>query len=93
MPDVREVRVALTGEQIAAMTNAVKAGEYRTTDEIVQEAMELWQCQRALVGMDATALAQAWDTGKASGPATALDIGQLRQEARERLRVARSHAG
>ncbi|MFV3128677.1 ribbon-helix-helix domain-containing protein [Niveispirillum sp. KHB5.9] len=96
MPDIREVSVALTGEQIAAMSDAVKAGEYATTDEIIQEAMDLWQSHRELLRADAGHLGRAWDAGKASGPATPLDFDQLRQEARQRLKDARTagtHAG
>lgn len=96
MPDVREVSVALTGEQLAAMSDAVKAGEYATTNEIVQEAVELWQSRRELQRADIQRLGHAWDAGKASGPATPLNFDSLRQEARQRLndtRASGSYAG
>lgn len=96
MPDVREVRVALTGEQIAAMSDAVQSGEYTTTNEIIQEAMELWQSRRGSQRAAAEQLGRAWDDGKASGPAAALDFDNLRREARQRLNETRAsgpHAG
>lgn len=90
MPDVREVSVALTGEQIAAMSDAVKAGEYATTDDVVREAMELWKSHRTVLRPDANHLGRAWDAGKSSGPPTSLDFIQLREEARRRLADARN---
>jgi len=33
MSDIHKVSVALTGEQIAALKDAVEAGEYATTSE------------------------------------------------------------
>jgi antitoxin ParD1/3/4 len=96
MPDIREVSVALTGEQIAAMADAVQAGEYATTNEIIQEALELWQSQREWQHSATQRLGHAWDAGKASGTAVALDFDGLRREARQRLnqtRAAGPHAG
>jgi antitoxin ParD1/3/4 len=96
MPDIQEVSVTLTGEQIAAMSDAVQAGEYATTNEIIQEAMELWQSRRELQRSTIERLGHAWDAGKASGPATTLDFDSLRREARRRLnetRTAGPHAG
>lgn len=96
MPDIRKVSVALTGEQIAAMSDAVQSGEYATSNEIIQEAMELWQSRRVSQRSAIERLGDAWDAGKASGPATALDFDGLRREARQRLnqtRAAGPHAG
>lgn len=96
MPDIQEVSVALTGEQIAAMADAVQAGEYATNNEIIQEALELWQSQREWQHSATQRLGDAWDAGKASGTAVALDFDSLRREARQRLtdtRAAAPHAG
>jgi Arc/MetJ-type ribon-helix-helix transcriptional regulator len=41
MPDIHKVSVALTGDQLAALTAAVESGEYATTSEIIREAIRL----------------------------------------------------
>jgi antitoxin ParD1/3/4 len=86
MPDIRKVSVALTGEQIFFLKAAVDAGDYATTSEIVREAVRDWQFKREMRQEDIRRLREAWDHGKASGPATPLDFAGLRKEARKRLK-------
>jgi antitoxin ParD1/3/4 len=83
--DIQKVSVALTGEQLAALKDAVEAGEYATTSEIVREAIRDWQLKRELRQDDVRRLRQLWDEGKASGAPRPLDWGKLRREARQRL--------
>lgn len=85
MSDIHKVSVALTGEQIAALKAAVETGEYATTSEIVREAIRDWQFKRELRQEDIKRLRQLWNEGEASGPATQIDFGELRREARQRL--------
>ena len=89
MPEVQKVSIALTGEQLAALRNAVATGEYATTSEIVREAVRDWQFKRELRQEDIRRLRQLWDEGKASGDAGPLDFAELKQEARRRLQAAR----
>lgn len=96
MPDIQKISIALTGEQITALKAAVETGEYATTSEIIREALRDWQFKRELRGEDLKRLRQLWDKGKASGPAKKLDLAEVRQEARRRLKGATSrstHAG
>ena len=97
MPEVQKVSVALTGEQVATLKNAVDSGEYATTSEIVREALRDWQRKRELHGEDVQRLRQLWAEGKQSGPAAPANLGKVRQEARQRLSKAASrqlaHAG
>ena len=97
MPEIQKVSVALTGEQISTLKNAVDSGEYATTSEIVREALRDWQRKRELHGEDVERLRQLWAEGKKRGPATRADLGKVRQEARQRLSKATSrqlaHAG
>lgn len=90
MPEIQKVSVALTGEQVASLKNAVDSGEYATTSEIVREALRDWQHKRELHGKDVERLRQLWAEGKKSGPATRADLGKARQEARQRLSKAAS---
>jgi antitoxin ParD1/3/4 len=85
MPDVQKISIALTGEQVAALKAAVETGEYATTSEIVREAIRDWQFKRELRQEDLRRLRQLWDQGQASGPATPVDFGAARLEARRRL--------
>lgn len=85
MPEIQKVSVALTGEQVLTLRTAVDSGEYATTSEIVREALRDWQRKRELHGEDVQRLRQLWIEGKQSGPATAAELGTVRQKARQRL--------
>jgi antitoxin ParD1/3/4 len=93
MPDIQKVSVALTSEQVFSLKAAVDAGEYATTSEIVREAVRDWQFKREMRQEDIRRLREAWDQGKASGPATPLDFAGLRKEARKRLKRASEIVG
>jgi antitoxin ParD1/3/4 len=93
MSSVEKVSIALTNEQVSALKAAVEAGEYATTSEIVREAVRDWQLKRELRREDIKRLRQMWDAGVASGPAGALDMKKLRQDARKRLRSAKKAPG
>jgi antitoxin ParD1/3/4 len=85
MEQARRLNVALPSEQVDALKEAVAAGEYATTSEIVREAVRDWQLKRAMRPEEIAHLRQLWDEGKASGPAGPLDFDDLRREARGRL--------
>jgi antitoxin ParD1/3/4 len=89
MPEVQKVSVALTGDQISAIKDAVNAGEYATTSEIVREAIRDWQFKRELRREELNRLRQLWDQGKASGTVLSVDFGDARREAQERLTKAK----
>jgi antitoxin ParD1/3/4 len=85
----RTLSVNLSGEEVAALQEAVAAGEYATTNEIIREAVRDWQVKRSLRPEESTHLRQLWDEGKASGPPQPLDFDRLRQEARARVTKVR----
>ncbi len=89
MGDARKLNVALPGDQVDALQQAVAAGEYATTSDIIREAVRDWQVKRALLPEEIVRLRQLWDDGKAGGEAGPLDFDTLRQEARERLAQGR----
>lgn len=39
MPDIQKISVAVTGDQLFAMRDALATGDYATTSEIVREAV------------------------------------------------------
>ena len=94
MTAVAKISIALTSEQFGAIREAVEAGEYATTSEVVREAVRDWQSKRELRQADLERLRRAWDEGLASGTATPLDMKAIRSEARARLEALRtSHDG
>ena len=85
MANVEKISVAVTPQQAATMREAVEAGEYATTSEIVREAMRDWLAKRELRHEDVHRLRRLWDEGKASGKPESIDFDALRKEARQRL--------
>ena len=85
MGSVEKISVALTTEQVLALRAAIETGEYATTSEIVREAVREWQTKRELRQEDIKLLRQAWDA--------ALNMKQLRLDARKRLQGAKKAAG
>jgi antitoxin ParD1/3/4 len=70
MPEIQKISVALTGEQVAALKDAVETGEYATTSEAVREALREWQWKRELREQEIGRLRALWEEGKASGIST-----------------------
>jgi antitoxin ParD1/3/4 len=95
MSEIHKFTVDLTGDQVAALEDAVEKGEYATTADIIREALRDWQFRRELRNDDIERLRELWDEGIASGPPEPLDFEDLRTEARNRLASAKkpSHAG
>jgi antitoxin ParD1/3/4 len=91
--DSRKLSVALSGDQVAALKDAVAAGEYATTSAIIREAIRDWQVKRALTPDEVAGLRRLWDDGKASGAAGPIDFDDLRREARARVSRGLQGAG
>ncbi|MFO1101073.1 MAG: type II toxin-antitoxin system ParD family antitoxin [Xanthobacteraceae bacterium] len=86
MAGIEKISVALTAEQVAALRAAVDAGEYATTSEIVREAVRDWQLKREFRREDINRLRELWDQGLAGGSAGRVNMQDLRDEARARLK-------
>jgi antitoxin ParD1/3/4 len=86
MAGIEKISVALTAEQVAALRAAVDAGEYATTSEIVREAVRDWQLKRVFRKEDINRLRELWDQGLAGGSADRVNMRDLRDEARARLK-------
>lgn len=67
MPDIQKISVDVTGDQLAAIRNAVETGDYATTSDVVREAARDWQVKRAQRQEELDRLRQAWIEGKDSG--------------------------
>jgi len=82
MANIERMTVVFPEPMAARIREAVEAGEYATTSEAVRDAVRLWSGRRDLRARDAEALRRAWDEGKASGSAGALNIAEIIAEAR-----------
>jgi antitoxin ParD1/3/4 len=92
MPDIEKVSVAMTGEQVAQLKEAVASGEYATTSEAVREALREWGWKRELRERELDRLRAAWAKGKSSGPAVEVDMKELRERARARHKQSKAKA-
>ncbi len=70
MANVEKVSVALTPEMAAMMREAVAAGEYASSSEVMREALREWKERRTLRKHAIEELGRLWDSGIASGPPT-----------------------
>jgi antitoxin ParD1/3/4 len=68
MSNVQKVSVALTPEMVAMLKDAVAAGEYTSTSEVVREALRGWKTRRVAHRMEVEELRKLWYEGLASGP-------------------------
>ena len=74
MAEIERRTISLPTPMADLMRAAVEAGEYATPSEVIRDALRLWEGRRELRARELAALRQAWDAGKASGPAKPLDV-------------------
>ena len=67
MSNVQKVSVALTPEMVAMLKDAVAAGDYTSTSEVVREALRGWKTRRVAHEMEVEELRKLWSEGLASG--------------------------
>lgn len=85
MPDIQKISIAISGEQLQAVKDAVASGAYASTSEVIREALRGWQLREPLRKAEVERLRKAWDEGLASGPAEAYDLGEILADAENRL--------
>lgn len=68
MANVEKLSVAVTPEMAALMRQAVEAGEYASTSEVVRDAMREWRARRDERAKALEDIGRLWDAGLASGP-------------------------
>uniref|UniRef100_UPI00260987ED ribbon-helix-helix domain-containing protein n=1 Tax=Asticcacaulis sp. TaxID=1872648 RepID=UPI00260987ED len=79
-----KISVAVTGDQLSAMRDAVATGDYATTSEIVREAVRDWQLKRAQRQDELARLRQAWNEGKESAGRALFDVEEVLVRAQAR---------
>lgn len=74
MAEIERLSIALPAPMAENVRQAVEAGEYASTSEVIRDALRLWESRRQLRERDVEILRQRWDVGKASGIAGPLDM-------------------
>lgn len=92
MSDIERMTIAVPAPMASKIKAAVASGDYASTSEVVRDAMRLWNERREMRREEREALRSAWDAGKASGVAGALDMTALISEARSEAEAARKDA-
>jgi antitoxin ParD1/3/4 len=83
MSNIERMTVVFPEPMAAKIRAAVATGEYASTSEVVREAVRLWNGRRQLRHEEIEALRRAWDDGKASGVAGALDMKTIIRESKD----------
>jgi antitoxin ParD1/3/4 len=92
MAGVAKISVALTPELQALVQDAVSAGDYASSSEVIREALRDWKERRERRRAATAELRRLWDEGIASGPARPLDIEAIQKEGRRRLEARNRRA-
>ena len=79
------ISISLTPELLGLVRAKVESGRYRSTSEVVREALRLLDRSDRLELDRAEGLRRAWQNGVASGDAGPLDFAELRATARREL--------
>ena len=77
MSDIERLSITLPATMAESVHQAVAAGDYASTSEVIRDAIRLWQGHRDFSPRDLAVLRRQWDEGKASGVAGPLDIPAL----------------
>jgi antitoxin ParD1/3/4 len=83
MPTVEKITIALTKEIADNVREAVGAGEYASTSELIREALRDWQLKRATQQEQLEQVRRLWAAGIASGSAGPLNMAEIKREARK----------
>lgn len=85
MAEIERLSIALPAPMADQIREAVQAGEYASTSEVIRDALRLWDSRRQLRERDIEALRTAWDGGKASGISGPLNMRSIMKDERRKL--------
>jgi len=78
--------VSLTPHLARLVREAVVAGDYASSSELIQEALEWWAVERAPRDAAAIKLRKLWEEGLSSGEGAPLNIEAIKRRARAAFR-------
>ena len=85
MAAVEKISIALTQDLASLVREAVESGEYASSSEVIRDALRDWKLKRVLQQQQVEELRGLWQEGINSGPAGALDLADIKREARRRF--------
>jgi len=85
MAQVEKLSIALTKELTADIRQAVDAGEYASTSEVIRDALRAWNLARRQRAVALDELRRLWREGVESGDSVAVDASDVKRRGRERL--------
>jgi antitoxin ParD1/3/4 len=85
MTTVEKFSISLTAEFAADIREAVAAGEYASTSEVIRDALRTWRQVREERALAAQELGRLWREGLESGQSEVLDADDIKRRGRERL--------
>ncbi|KAA0686874.1 type II toxin-antitoxin system ParD family antitoxin [Neorhizobium sp. P12A] len=88
MATVEKITIALTSEMAGFVRNAVEAGEYASTSEVIRDAVREWKERRDLLGYTVEDLRVLVQEGIDSGPSPLETMADVKAEARRRLEAS-----
>ena len=92
MSTVEKISVALPPEMVAMLREAVNAGEYTSSSEVIRDALREWKAKRTLRHEAVEEIRRLWDDGIASGAGGPLDIEEIKRTARKKFEATRRKA-
>lgn len=88
MGKTAKVTVDLNSGLSADIDQAIRAGDYATASDVIQDALRLWQASRDNAGFTDDEIGGLWDAGVKSGPGRFSNIDELLNEAERRVKPA-----
>jgi antitoxin ParD1/3/4 len=85
--------ITLTPELAAMVNDAVAAGDYASTSEVIHEALRDWRMKQMLRQQQLQDVRHLWNKAVQSGPERFQDVEELIQEAERRFQVEKSREG
>ncbi|WP_105384232.1 type II toxin-antitoxin system ParD family antitoxin [Neorhizobium alkalisoli] len=79
-----DINVSLSGDLAEFVKSQVESGRYRSSSEVVQEALRLLE-EHDREADDLLRLRKAWNEGAASGDYRPLDLATIKDEGRKKL--------
>ena len=65
MPTVEKISIALPPEMVSQVREAVEAGEYSSSSEVIREALRAWSRKRSLRANSLDDLRKIWQEARA----------------------------
>jgi antitoxin ParD1/3/4 len=84
MAAIEKISIALPSDMLVMVRQAVDAGDYASSSEVIREALRQWKARRALQNDAVVELRRMWEEGVKSGPSAPLNLAETKKRARAR---------